>query len=171
MLVGLLAAASIALAAGRPAHAASLQQVTGWGVSGLPSDVTMYIYVPNTPATNPPILTLIHYCGGTASAVFGQAQGGGIVSAADQYGFIIVVPSSGRCWDVQSNKTWTRDGGGDSHAVRQMVRYAVDHYGGNPERVYATGDSAYVGTRQWRQHSQHRFDCGRLGAGTGQLSL
>ena len=57
--------------------------------------------------------------------MFGQAQGGGVVSAADQYGFIIVVPSSGRCWDVQSNKTWTRDGGGDSHAIRQMVKHAI----------------------------------------------
>ena len=74
--------------------------------------------------------------------MFGQAQGGGIVSAADQYGFIIVAPSSGRCWDVQSNKTWTRDGGGDSHAIRQMVRYAVDNRNGNPDRVYATGDSS-----------------------------
>jgi len=125
-----------------PAYAASLQQVSNWGVSGLPADVTMFIYVPDRVVANPPILALIHYCGGTASAVFGQAQGGGIVSAADQYGFIIVAPSSGRCWDVQSNKTWTRDGGGDSHAIRQMVRYAIDNRNGNPDRVYATGDSS-----------------------------
>jgi poly(hydroxyalkanoate) depolymerase family esterase len=124
------------------AYGASLQQVSNWGVSGLPSDVTMFIYVPDRVAANPPVLALIHYCGGTASAVFGQAQGGGIVSAADQYGFIIVAPSSGRCWDVQSNKTWTRDGGGDSHAIRQMVRYAIDNRSGNPDRVYATGDSS-----------------------------
>jgi acetylxylan esterase len=87
-------------------------------------------------------LTLIHYCGGTASAVFGQAQGGGVVSAADHYGFIILVPSSGRCWDVQSNKTWTRDGSGDSHAIRLMVKRAIDSYKGNADRVYATGDSS-----------------------------
>jgi poly(hydroxyalkanoate) depolymerase family esterase len=130
------------LTAASSAKAASLQQVSNWGVSGLPADVTMSIYVPDRVATNPPILALIHYCGGTASAVFGQAQGGGIVSAADQYGFIIVVPSSGRCWDVQSNKTWTRDGGGDSHAIRQMIKYAIDNRSGNPDRVYATGDSS-----------------------------
>ena len=141
-LGALLAAATLGLMAAPSARAASLQQVSNWGVSGLPSDVSMYIYVPNNPAANPPILTLIHYCGGTASAVFGQAQGGGIVSAADQYGFIMVVPSSGRCWDVQSNKTWTRDGGGDSHAIRQMVKYAIANYNGNPDRVYATGDSS-----------------------------
>jgi acetylxylan esterase len=132
--VGLIAAPS--------ARAASLQMVSNWGVSGLPADVTMYIYVPDRRPANPPILTLIHYCGGTAEAVLGQARGGGIVSAADQYGFIIVAPSSGRCWDVQSNKTWTRDGGGDSHAIRQMVRHAVANNNGNPDRVYATGDSS-----------------------------
>jgi poly(hydroxyalkanoate) depolymerase family esterase len=126
------------------AEAASLQQVSNWngGVTGLPSDVSMYIYVPDKVATNPPILTLIHYCGGTASAVFGQAQGGGIVKAADQYGFIIVAPSSGRCWDIVSSKTRTRDGGGDTHAIKQMVKYAIEKYKGNPDRVYSTGDSS-----------------------------
>ena len=113
---GLLLGALVGSIAAPFARAASLQQVSNWGVSGLPSDVSMYIYVPDRVATNPPILTLVHYCGGTASAVFGQAQGGGVVGAADQYGFVMVVPSSGRCWDVESDKAWTRNGGGDSHA-------------------------------------------------------
>jgi hypothetical protein len=125
-----------------PAKAASLQQVNDWGKAGLPADVSMYIYVRDNVAPKPPALALIHYCGGTAQAVFGQAQGGGIVKAADQYGFIMVVPSSGRCWDIVSNKTRTRDGGGDSHAVKQMVTYAIQKYQGNAERVYATGDSS-----------------------------
>ena len=140
--VAALLAGTLVLMTARFGNAASLQQVSNWGVSGLPADVSMYIYVPDRVATNPPILTLIHYCGGTASAVFGQARTGGVVGAADQYGFIMVVPSSGRCWDVQSNKTWTRDGGGDSHAIRQMVRYASSQYKGNADRVYATGDSS-----------------------------
>ena len=125
------------------AEAASLQQVSNWtGGASFPSDVTMYAYVPDKVATNPPILTLVHYCGGTASAVFGQAQGGGIVKAADQYGFIMVAPSSGRCWDVVSSKSRTRDGGGDSHAIKQMVKYAIDKYKANADRVYSTGDSS-----------------------------
>jgi poly(hydroxyalkanoate) depolymerase family esterase len=102
----------------------------------------MSIYVPDNVVESPPILTLVHYCGGTASAVFGQAQGGGVVAAADQYGFIMVVPSSGRCWDVQSDTTWTRGGGGDTDAIVQMVNHAIENYGGNPDRVYATGDSS-----------------------------
>lgn len=102
----------------------------------------MYAYVPDNVASKPPVLALIHYCGGTAQAVFGQAQGGGLIKAADQYGFILVVPSSGRCWDIVSDKTRKRDGNGDSHAIKQMVTYALQKYGGNAERVYATGDSS-----------------------------
>ena len=80
---------------------------------------------------------------------FGQAQGGGIVRAADQYGFIMVVPSSGRCWDVVSNRTRTRDGGGDSNAIRQMVTYALDTHQRTPIVSMTTGDSSgmsYDGT-------------------------
>lgn len=113
-------------------------QVNGWqGGVTLPADVTMFAYVPVPVAKNPPLLTLIHFCGGNASAVFGQASG--LVQAADRYGFIIVVPSNGglngtgRCWDISSKATQTRNGGGDSHAVIQMVRYALTTYGANPD--------------------------------------
>jgi acetylxylan esterase len=136
-------AAAFAFLVAPAARAASLQQVSNWEAGGtFPSDVSMYVYVPDKVVANPPILTLVHYCGGTASAVFGQAQGGGIVSAADQYGFIMVVPSSGRCWDVVSDKARTRDGGGDSHAIKQMVKYALGKYQANADRVYSTGDSS-----------------------------
>jgi acetylxylan esterase len=137
-----LLCASFGLLAAPGTRAASLQEVSNWGISGLPADVRMFIYVPDNVAANPPVLALIHYCGGTASAVFGQAQGGGLVRAADQHGFIMVVPSSGRCWDVQSNKTWMRDGLGDSHAIAQMVRHTIQTRNANAQRVYATGDSS-----------------------------
>ena len=128
------------------AHAASLTQVSGWngGVS-LPSDVTMSIYVPDKLAASPPVVTVVHYCGGSASAVFNQAKD--IHSAADKYGFIMIVPAqthSGGCWEVSSKKTQTHDGGGDTHAIAQMVRYvlAQTKYNANPNRVYSTGDSS-----------------------------
>ncbi len=149
LLFALLASAIGALTA-RSARAASLQPVTGWtGGVTLPPDVSMYVYVPTAVAANPPILTLIHFCGGSAQAVFGQAQGGGLVSAADQFGFVLVVPSNadssganGRCWDISSKATQTRDGGGDSHAIVQMVRFAISQYHANADRVYSTGDSS-----------------------------
>jgi poly(hydroxyalkanoate) depolymerase family esterase len=124
------------------AAAASLQPVSNWAKSAVPADVSMYAYVPDDVAEKPPVLLLVHYCGGTADAVFGQARGGGIVEAADKYGFIMVVPSSGRCWDVVSNKTRTRDGGGDSDAIMQMVEHALSTYQANADRVYVTGDSS-----------------------------
>jgi poly(hydroxyalkanoate) depolymerase family esterase len=145
-----LLATALGLFAVTPARAASPALVTAdWkgGASGLPSDVTMYAYIPDKVATNPPLLTIIHYCGGSAQAVFGQASG--LISAADQYGFIVILPSNanasgsnGRCWDVTSSKAHTRDGGGDSHAIIQMVKYALTQYKANTDRVYSTGDSS-----------------------------
>jgi acetylxylan esterase len=146
-LAALSAGATLAMMAA-PAQAASLQPVSNWGASGVPSYISMYIYVPDQPAAKPPILVLSHFCGGDASGVFGQAKTGGIVAAADQYGFIMIVPqttnaaSSAKCWDVGSKASLTHDGGGDTQAVAQMVKYAITRYNANPDRVYATGDSS-----------------------------
>jgi acetylxylan esterase len=147
-LVIALAASACAALAAAPARAASLQAVSNWGASGVPSYISMYIYVPDKVATNPPILVVSHYCGGSASGVFGQVQSGGIVAAADKYGFIMIFPqttnsaSSAKCWDVGSKASLTHDGGGDTQAVAQMVKYAVTTYKANADRVYATGDSS-----------------------------
>jgi acetylxylan esterase len=146
--VTMLLATALGLLAAVPAQAATLQQVSNWnGGMSFPADVSMYAYVPDTLASNPPLVTIIHYCGGSAQAVFGQASG--IISAADQYGFIAVLPSNanasgsnGRCWDVTSTKAHTRNGGGDSHAIIQMVKYALTQYKANADRVYSTGDSS-----------------------------
>ncbi|HYP90979.1 MAG TPA: PHB depolymerase family esterase, partial [Polyangiaceae bacterium] len=138
MLTGLAA-----LLVGAQASAASLKKVDNWGASGVPATASMYIYVPDKPATKPPLLVLSHFCSGTASAVFGQAQTGGLIKAADQYGFIVVVPQTSKnCWDVGSTKALTHDGGGDTQAVAQMVKYAITTYQADAERVYATGDSS-----------------------------
>lgn len=146
-VLALLVATANALIA-IPAEAASLQPVSNWGSSGVPSYISMYIYVPDKLATNPPILVVSHYCGGSASGVFGQAQGGGIVKAADTYGFLMIFPqttnpaSSADCWDVGSTKSLTHDGGGDTQAVAEMVKYTITKYQANANRVYATGDSS-----------------------------
>ena len=54
--LGVLLTLVLGLAAVAPARAASLQSVTGWtgSATGLPSDVSMHIYVPDKVA--PPIL-------------------------------------------------------------------------------------------------------------------
>ena len=84
-----------------PARAASLQPVSNWGASGVPTYISMYIYVPDKPATNPPILVVAHYCA-----------------------------------------SLTHDGGGDTQAIAEMVKYTISTYHANADRVYATGDSS-----------------------------
>jgi poly(hydroxyalkanoate) depolymerase family esterase len=145
-ILGALLVSALGVLTAPAARAASLQQVSGWsgGVTGLPSDVLMYIYVPDKVATNPPILTLIHSCDSNASVVLGQAPD--LKSAADKYGFIMVVPQSNptslRCWTTDSTQVWTRDSGGDSNAIKQMVVYALSKYSANKDRVYAAGCSS-----------------------------
>jgi acetylxylan esterase len=125
------------------AHAASLSgPITGWA-SGVPSYISMYEYVPSNLAANPPILVVSHYCGGTAAGVFGEAQGGGIVAAADKYGFVMIFPqTSNNCWDVGSTKSLTHDGGGDTQAIAEMVKYSITKHSADAARVYATGTSS-----------------------------
>lgn len=140
--------ALLASLAAAEARAASLKQVTNWGASGVPTYVSMYIYVPDKVVTNPPILVVSHYCTGDAAGMFSQAQTGGVVAAADQYGFIMIFPqnhlpgTTRNCWDVGSKESLTHDGGGDTQAIAQMVKYTVTQYKANANRVYATGSSS-----------------------------
>ena len=72
----MLVSLSAGLLAAVPAHAASSQKVnqSDWwsGVTGLPSYVNMYIYVPDKPATKPPIVVAPHHCQGTASSTYSE---------------------------------------------------------------------------------------------------
>lgn len=124
------------------AHGAPLTgPITGWSKGDVPSTSAMYEYVPATAVTNPPILVVSHQCGGTAAGMF--SWGSGLVSAADQYGFVIVYPqTSNGCWDVSSDATQKRDGGGDSQSIIEMVNYSISTHSGNANRVYATGVSS-----------------------------
>jgi endoglucanase len=136
-----LLAVCLGLFTALPAKAASLQLVPNWGASGVPTNLSMYIYVPDNLAPNPPILVLLHYWGGGAGGVFAEAQAGGIVAAADQYGFIMVVPQNPDCWDYSSPQSLTHDGGGQTQGIAQMVNYTVTNYHANANRVYVTGTS------------------------------
>jgi poly(hydroxyalkanoate) depolymerase family esterase len=127
-----------------PAKAASLNgPVSGWEVGTEPSWVSMYEYVPDNLAPNPPILVVVHYCSGNAFGVFKQAQDGGMVAAAEQYGFIMLLPQTTQnCWDVATTPSLTHDGGGDTGAIVHQVQYEIATYGANPDRVYVTGTSS-----------------------------
>jgi acetylxylan esterase len=135
-------AAAVALTA-LGVRAAPSGPVAGYTTANVPSDVSMYEYVPAKPAASPPVLVVAHYCGGNAAGMFGIASGGGLVAAADKYGFLMVFPqTSNNCWDVGSTKSLTHDGGGDTQAIVEMVKYEISHRGANANRVYATGQSS-----------------------------
>lgn len=108
-----------------------------------PSNVTTYIYLPQTIAANPPLVVVPHWCHGSALAAY---QGSGFPYEADTYGFIVIYPDSpwtaDKCWDVSSNATLTHYGGGDSEGIISAVQYVVDTYGVDTKRIFAQGTSS-----------------------------
>jgi len=144
LLLGVTSLA-LGLLIGMPARAASLAQInrSDWtGGVTLPSYVQMYIYVPDKVATNPPIIVSAHACGSSASGQLGNTPS--IKAAADKNGFIMVLPDNPgqNCWDVGSAQSLKHDGGGDTQAVAQMVKYTLAKYSGDASRVYVMGGSS-----------------------------
>ncbi|MFC4592277.1 extracellular catalytic domain type 1 short-chain-length polyhydroxyalkanoate depolymerase [Sphaerisporangium corydalis] len=140
--VALSVAAASVLLVMRPAAAASLTRVTGFGDN--PTNLNMYVYVPDNLPARPALLVMVHYCQGSASGVF-NGVGHDYVTAADRYGYLIVVPEatrSGQCFDVSTPAALRRDGGGDSTGIMSMVSYARQRYGVDPARVVVSGFSS-----------------------------
>jgi acetylxylan esterase len=132
--------ACFAVASTAAALTSSLQEVTGF--ISTPTGATMYVYIPTTKQALAPIILAIHYCTGTATEYYSNTL---YAQYADTYGYIVIYPnspSSGGCWDVSSTASLTHNGGGDSETIINMVTYAVNNYGGNANRVYATGSSS-----------------------------
>lgn len=122
------------------AAAGPLVQVSAFNAG--PTKAGMYVYVPSKKLSPAPIIVAIHYCTGTAQKYF---SGSNYASLADTHGFIVIYPnspSSGGCWDVASTTSLTHGKGGDSQTIVNMVKYAVTNYGGDADKVYATGSSS-----------------------------
>jgi poly(hydroxyalkanoate) depolymerase family esterase len=140
VLLAVLAAIGVGLPAASRAAAASLVQISNFGNN--PTGLQMNLYVPNSAKANAPILLALHGCQGTGPYLYSSSDFG---SLADQYGFIVIYPStnpSGSCWDVSSNQALTRNGGSDPVGLMSMITYTEQHYGGNPNAVYVTGESS-----------------------------
>jgi acetylxylan esterase len=126
----------------RPAAAASLTQVTGFGAN--PTNLRMFVYVPDRVAPKPALLVLVHYCTGTASAIAG-GNGRDFITAADRYGYVVVLPEATRsekCFDVSSPQALRRDGGSDSTGIMSMVSWARSRYDADPARIVVSGFSS-----------------------------
>jgi len=140
----MLTALGAALIGTSRAHAASLQKVDQgvWSVSGLPSYVNMYIYVPDKLAAKPPIVVAPHHCQGNGPGTYNEMSS--LVAIANGQGFIMIFPEATgeNCWDAGSSRSLMHDGGGDTQAIVQMVRYALGKYAGDANRVYSVGSSS-----------------------------
>ena len=107
-----------------------------------PSNLRMYVYVPNNAPAKPAVLVAVHYCTGSGPAFYSGTE---FASLADRYGFIVIYPSatrSGGCFDVSSPQALTHDGGSDPVGIVSMVNYVEQHYNGDPNRVFVTGASS-----------------------------
>jgi acetylxylan esterase len=107
-----------------------------------PNGVLFYIYVPAKLQASPPIVVNPHWCSGSAQAAFTGTQ---LATYADTYGYIMIFPEaprSGKCWDVSSAETLKHDAGGDSLGIASMVRWTLDKYKANANRVFSMGTSS-----------------------------
>lgn len=121
-------------------RAQTLTQVPFADVSNNPTGLKMFYYIP-TGATAPmPVVVVLHHCGGTAEGMKGR-----FAAQADKYKFMMVLPDSNRnggCWDVASTASLKHPSESDPLGIVSMVQYAVDHLGGDADRVYVTGESS-----------------------------
>ncbi|KAJ3041434.1 hypothetical protein HDV00_009414 [Rhizophlyctis rosea] len=124
-----------------PSPTSTLQHVPNYNPDPTnPTLAQMYIYVPKSLASPPPIIVAIHYCTGTAQAYFTNTRW---ASLADKHGFIVIYPGSpheGTCWDVSSPQTLTHNGGSDSYAISLMITHTKALYPSTD--VYVTGTSS-----------------------------
>ncbi|EGX44495.1 hypothetical protein AOL_s00188g163 [Orbilia oligospora ATCC 24927] len=107
-----------------------------------PTNTPFYIYVPTSVSSNPAVIVGAHWCTGSGPDFF---SGTGYARYADTYGYIVIYPSANRsskCWDVASNATLTHNGGSDSLAIVNMVKWTLKKYNGDANRVFITGMSS-----------------------------
>jgi poly(hydroxyalkanoate) depolymerase family esterase len=136
------AGSSAAAATALPPPASTLQEVTGFGPN--PTNLRMFLYVPQHVRHDPAIVVAMHYCGGSGPAFFNGTE---FASLADKYGFIVIYPSVTRttpiqCFDVSTPGTYLHDGTSDPVGIVSMVRYAQRHLHASRHQVFATGISS-----------------------------
>jgi poly(hydroxyalkanoate) depolymerase family esterase len=146
-LVPLLAATVLTAptAAARPraadaVPAAALTEVTNFGTN--PSNLQMYLYVPDNVTAKPAVVVAVHYCTGSGPAMYNGTEW---AQLADRYGFVVVYPSvtrASKCFDVASPQALRRDGGSDPVGIKSMIDWTVRTYSADTSRIFATGISS-----------------------------
>ncbi|MGW1957853.1 extracellular catalytic domain type 1 short-chain-length polyhydroxyalkanoate depolymerase [Streptomyces sp. NPDC001920] len=119
---------------------AALTEVTDFGDN--PSDLRMYLYVPDSVTADPAVLVAVHWCTGSGPDMY---HGTEYDTLADQYGFVVIYPSvtrSSKCFDVSSPQALRRGGGSDPVGIKSMVDWVTRTYDADPKRIFATGISS-----------------------------
>ncbi|WP_128430084.1 extracellular catalytic domain type 1 short-chain-length polyhydroxyalkanoate depolymerase [Streptomyces cyaneus] len=119
---------------------ATLTEVTDFGTN--PSNLRMYLYVPDRVTANPAVLVAVHWCTGSGPDMYNGTE---YDTLADQYGFIVLYPSvtrSSKCFDVSSPQALKRNGGSDPVGIKSMIDWVTRTYDADTSRVYATGISS-----------------------------
>ncbi|KFZ04864.1 hypothetical protein V501_08903 [Pseudogymnoascus sp. VKM F-4519 (FW-2642)] len=117
-----------------------LRTVTNWGDN--PSNLQMQVYKPRNVAKSPAVIFALHFCFGSGAIYNAFTK---YSSLADKHGFIVVYPSSldeTGCWDVASKASLTRNGGGDSTGLANMVKFVISEYNADPTEIFVTGSSS-----------------------------
>ena len=143
LLATLLATAPTAAARTQAADVvptATLTEVTDFGTN--PSDLRMYVYVPDSVTAAPAVLVAVHWCTGSGPDMYNGTE---YDTLADQYGFIVLYPSvtrSSKCFDVSSPQALKRGGGSDPVGIKSMIDWVTRTYDADQSRVFATGISS-----------------------------
>jgi poly(hydroxyalkanoate) depolymerase family esterase len=136
----LFAAVPTASARTEAAPTATLTEITGFGTN--PSNLQMYLYVPDNVTPHPAVVVAVHYCTGSGPAMYNGTEWARL---ADTYGFVVVYPSvtrSSKCFDVSSPQALKRGGGSDPVGIKSMIDWTVRNYSADTTRIYATGISS-----------------------------
>lgn len=98
LLAAVLFAAPTASARTEAAPTATLTEITDFGTN--PSNLQMYLYVPDNVTAHPAVVVAVHYCTGSGPAMYNGTEW---AQLADTYGFVVIYPSvtrSSKCFDV-----------------------------------------------------------------------
>ncbi|MEU6254571.1 PHB depolymerase family esterase [Streptomyces sp. NPDC047043] len=142
-LVPLLAAVTLTAppaAARTVVPTAALTEVTDFGTN--PSNLQMYLYVPESVTAHPAVVVAVHYCTGSGPAMYNGTEW---AQLADTHGFVVIYPSvtrASKCFDVSSPQALKRGGGSDPVGIKSMIDWVTRTYSADTGRIYATGISS-----------------------------
>lgn len=109
-----------------------------------PGQLTGWYQSPDSPASPPALVVVLHGCTQTAAA---YDHGSGWSRLADDYGFAVLFPEQARqnnanlCFNWFQSDDVTRDKG-EVLSIREMIATMIDVHGVDPRRVFVTGLSA-----------------------------